>query len=60
MKGFIADIEDRAELNNDFRRVLYTGRNLTAIRTARARGRHGAPYESGGRADHGALRGQDD
>lgn len=31
MKGFIADIEDRAELNNDFRRVLYTGPNLQLV-----------------------------
>ena len=27
MKGFIADIEDLAEDNKDFRRVLYTGKN---------------------------------
>ena len=31
MKGFIGDIEDRAELNNDFRRVLYTGPNLQLV-----------------------------
>lgn len=31
MKGFIADIEDRAERNNDFRRVLYTGPNLQLV-----------------------------
>ncbi len=31
MKGFIADIEDRAELDNDFRRVLYTGPNLQLV-----------------------------
>jgi mannose-6-phosphate isomerase-like protein (cupin superfamily) len=31
MKGFIADIEDRTERNNDFRRVLYTGPNLQLV-----------------------------
>lgn len=31
MKGFIANIEDRTELNNDFRRVLYTGPNLQLV-----------------------------
>ena len=31
MKSFIADIEDRAELNNDFRRVLFTGPNLQLV-----------------------------
>jgi mannose-6-phosphate isomerase-like protein (cupin superfamily) len=31
MTGFTADIEDLAELNNDFRRVLYTGPNLQLV-----------------------------
>lgn len=31
MKGFIGDIEDRAEDNEDFRRVLYTGPNLQLV-----------------------------
>lgn len=31
MKGFIADIEDRTEGNRDYRRVLYTGRNLQLV-----------------------------
>jgi mannose-6-phosphate isomerase-like protein (cupin superfamily) len=31
MKGFIDDIEDRTESNSDFRRVLYTGRQLQLV-----------------------------
>ena len=31
MKGFVADIEDLTEDNNDFRRVLYTGKNLQLV-----------------------------
>jgi mannose-6-phosphate isomerase-like protein (cupin superfamily) len=31
MKGFIADIEALAMKNTDFRRVLYTGRNLQLV-----------------------------
>ena len=31
MKGFVADIEDRAEANSDFRHVLYTGTNLQLV-----------------------------
>ena len=31
MKGFIADIEDRTEDNDAFRRVLYTGPNLQLV-----------------------------
>jgi len=31
MKGFIADIEDRTESNDDFRRVLYTGPHLQLV-----------------------------
>jgi mannose-6-phosphate isomerase-like protein (cupin superfamily) len=31
MKGFVADIEDLTENNTDFRRVLYTGRNLQLV-----------------------------
>ena len=31
MKGFIADIEDRTEHNDAFRRVLYTGPNLQLV-----------------------------
>ena len=31
MKGFIADIEDLTEENSDFRRVLYTGKNLQLV-----------------------------
>jgi len=31
MKGFIADIEHRAEQNDYFRRVLYTGANLQLV-----------------------------
>jgi mannose-6-phosphate isomerase-like protein (cupin superfamily) len=31
MKGFIADIEEQTEENNDFRRVLYTGKNLQLV-----------------------------
>ena len=31
MKGFIADIEHLTEENSDFRRVLYTGRNLQLV-----------------------------
>jgi mannose-6-phosphate isomerase-like protein (cupin superfamily) len=31
MKGFIADIEELTEGNTDFRRVLYTGKNLQLV-----------------------------
>lgn len=31
MKGFIGDIEDLTEENSDFRRVLYTGKNLQLV-----------------------------
>ena len=31
MKGFVADIEELTENNSDFRRVLYTGKNLQLV-----------------------------
>ncbi len=31
MKGFVANIEKLTEQNNDFRRVLYTGKNLQLV-----------------------------
>jgi len=31
MKGFIGNIEERTELNGDFRRVLYTGQHLQLV-----------------------------
>ena len=31
MKGFVADIEELTEENGDFRRVLYTGKNLQLV-----------------------------
>lgn len=31
MKGFIGDIENLTEKNEDFRRVLYTGKNLQLV-----------------------------
>ncbi len=31
MKGFVADIEEKTEQNDDFRRVLYTGKNLQLV-----------------------------
>ena len=31
MKGFIGDIEKLTEENGDFRRVLYTGKNLQLV-----------------------------
>lgn len=31
MKGFVADIEKLTEENTDFRRVLYTGKNLQLV-----------------------------
>ena len=31
MKGFVGDIEDQAEDNSDFRRVVYTGENLQLV-----------------------------
>src|SRR5690606_2831088 len=31
MKGFVADIEDLSEEYDDFRRVLYTGKNLQLV-----------------------------
>jgi len=38
MKGFIADIEELTEENDDFRRVLYTGKNLQLVLMAIAPG----------------------
>jgi mannose-6-phosphate isomerase-like protein (cupin superfamily) len=31
MKGFVGDIEDQAEDNSDFRRVIYTSKNLQLV-----------------------------
>jgi mannose-6-phosphate isomerase-like protein (cupin superfamily) len=31
MKGFVADIEELTEENSDFRRVIYTGKNLQLV-----------------------------
>jgi mannose-6-phosphate isomerase-like protein (cupin superfamily) len=31
MKGFVDDIEDRTEENSDFRRVLYTGKQMQLV-----------------------------
>lgn len=31
MRGFVEDIEDLTETNTDFRRVLYTGRNMQLV-----------------------------
>lgn len=31
MKGFVEDIEDSTKENSDFRRVLYTGKNLQLV-----------------------------
>jgi len=31
MRGFVADIEELTEENSDFRRVLYTGKNLQLV-----------------------------
>jgi mannose-6-phosphate isomerase-like protein (cupin superfamily) len=31
MKGFLGDIEDQAEGNSDFRRVIYTSKNLQLV-----------------------------
>ena len=31
MKGYVADIEEQTEGNSDFRRVLYTGKNLQLV-----------------------------
>ncbi len=31
MKGFVGDIEDQAEGNSDFRRVIYTSKNLQLV-----------------------------
>ena len=31
MKGFVGDIEDQAEDNSDFRRVIYTGKNFQLV-----------------------------
>jgi mannose-6-phosphate isomerase-like protein (cupin superfamily) len=31
MKGFVGDIEDQAEDNSDFRRVIYTGNHLQLV-----------------------------
>ncbi len=38
MRGFVADIEDMTGHNSDFRRVLYTGRNLQLVLMALAPG----------------------
>lgn len=38
MRGFVADIENMTEHNSDFRRVLYTGRNLQLVLMALAPG----------------------
>ena len=38
MKGFVADIEELTEANSDFRRVLYTGKNLQLVLMAIAPG----------------------
>ncbi|HSM95448.1 MAG TPA: cupin domain-containing protein [Rhizomicrobium sp.] len=38
MKGFVADIEELTEENSDFRRVLYTGKNLQLVLMAIAPG----------------------
>ena len=38
MRGFVEDIEDMAEHNTDFRRVLYTGKNLQLVLMALAPG----------------------
>jgi mannose-6-phosphate isomerase-like protein (cupin superfamily) len=31
MKGFVGDIQDQAEGNSDFRRVIYTGKNIQLV-----------------------------
>lgn len=31
MKGFVSDIEEMTEHNSDFRRVLYTGKNMQLV-----------------------------
>lgn len=38
MKGFVRNIEELTETNNDFRRVLYTGSNLQLVLMAIAPG----------------------
>lgn len=38
MKGYVDDIEDRTRENSDFRRVLYTGKNLQLVLMALAPG----------------------
>jgi mannose-6-phosphate isomerase-like protein (cupin superfamily) len=38
LKGFVADIEELTEENADFRRVLYTGKNLQLVLMAIAPG----------------------
>ena len=38
MRGFVDDIEDMTEHNSDFRRVLYTGKNLQLVLMALAPG----------------------
>ena len=38
MKGFVADIENLTEKNSDFRRVLYTAKNLQLVLMAIAPG----------------------
>ncbi|HTQ11707.1 MAG TPA: cupin domain-containing protein, partial [Fimbriimonadaceae bacterium] len=38
MRGFVEDIEDMTEHNSDFRRVLYTGKNLQLVLMALAPG----------------------
>ena len=39
MKGFVADIEELTERNSDFRRVVYTGKNLQLVLMAIEPGR---------------------
>jgi mannose-6-phosphate isomerase-like protein (cupin superfamily) len=38
MRGFVSDIEEMTEHNSDFRRVLYTGKNLQLVLMAIAPG----------------------
>ena len=38
MRGFVEDIEDLTEHNSDFRRVLYTGKNMQLVLMALAPG----------------------
>lgn len=47
MKGFVKDIEELTEHNSDFRRVLYTGKNLQLVLMSLA------PGEEIGEETHG-------